>query len=98
MRLSTGATPLPIESWTGLHLAETIYLSSIPGNLCRKRLHPRSIVNQATEIGEKKGYDVYVLPGGSCVLGLFRNKPYRAVVGVACAQELKLGGDLLKTI
>jgi len=54
------------------------------------------LVNRATRLGEEKGYDVYVLPGGSCVVDLLQRNKYEGVVGVACSQEVKLGGDGLK--
>jgi len=54
------------------------------------------LVNKATKLGEKKGYDVYVLPGGSCVLNILKRNRYEGVVGVACSQEVKLGGEGLK--
>lgn len=54
------------------------------------------LVNKATKLGEKRGYDVYVLPGGSCVLNILKRNKYEGVVGVACSQEVRLGGDGLK--
>jgi len=54
------------------------------------------LVNKATKLGEKKGYDVYVLPGGSCILDILKRNKYEGVVGVACGQEMKLGGEGLK--
>jgi len=54
------------------------------------------LVNKATKLGEKRGYDVYVLPGGSCVLNIMKRNKYEGVVGVACSQEVRLGGDGLK--
>jgi len=54
------------------------------------------LVNKATRLGEKRGYDVYVLPGGSCILGILKRNKYEGVVGVACGQEMKLGGEGLK--
>lgn len=56
------------------------------------------LVNQATQLGEKKGYDVYVLPGGSCVLGILKRNRYEGIVGVACGQEVRLGGEGLKEL
>jgi len=50
------------------------------------------LVNRATKLGEEKGYDVYVLPGGSCILDILKRNKYEGVVGVACSQEVKLGG------
>jgi len=54
------------------------------------------LVNEATRLGEKRGYDVYVLPGGSCVLDILERNEYEGIVGVACGQELRLGGEGLK--
>jgi len=54
------------------------------------------LVNKATNLGEQKGYDVYVLPGGSCILDILKRNRYEGVVGVACSQEVKLGGEGLK--
>jgi len=57
---------------------------------------PDCLVNRATTLGESKGYDVYILPGGSCVPEILKKNKYEGVVGVACSQELKLGGEYLK--
>jgi len=54
------------------------------------------LVNMATKMGEEKGYDVYILPGGSCIPEILKKHQYQGTVGVACGQELKLGGELLK--
>jgi len=54
------------------------------------------LVNRATKLGEEKGYDVYVLPGGSCILDILKRNKYEGIVGVACSQEMKLGGEGLK--
>jgi len=54
------------------------------------------LVNKATRLGEERGYDVYVLPGGSCVLDILKRNKYEGVVGVACSQEVRLGGDGLR--
>ncbi len=53
------------------------------------------LVHQATLLATKHGYDVYVLPGGSCVKKIFRNNHYDGVIGVACTDELKLGFKIL---
>jgi len=77
-------------------------------NRCRASFNPQlpsykcgqcsedCLVNRATRLGEERGYDVYVLPGGSCVVDLLQRNKYEGVVGVACSQEVKLGGDGLK--
>jgi len=54
------------------------------------------LINQATKLAEKKGYDVYVLPGGLCIVDILKRNKYEGIVGVACSQEVKLGGDALK--
>ena len=52
-------------------------------------------INKATKMAEQKGYDVYVVPGGSCIPQILKKFHYEGVVGVACGQELKLGGEAL---
>lgn len=54
------------------------------------------LVNQASELGEQKGYDIYILPGGSCIPEIMKKYKYQGAVGVACGQELKLGGEFMK--
>jgi len=57
---------------------------------------PDCLVNRATRMGEDKGYDVFILPGGSCIPRILKKSHYQASVGVACGQELKLGGQFLR--
>ncbi len=57
---------------------------------------PDCLVNKSTEMGTKKGYDVYVLPGGTCLPDILKRNNYEGVVGVACSQELKQVDELLK--
>ncbi|MGQ9721227.1 MAG: DUF116 domain-containing protein [Candidatus Jordarchaeum sp.] len=59
---------------------------------------PDCKINQASTLGEKKGYTVYVLPGGSCIPKIMDSKKHDGVVGVACCEEIKLGRNYLKTI
>jgi len=54
------------------------------------------LINKATKLAEKEGYDVYVLPGASCVRKIIHNNAYEGIVGVACTDELKLSLDMLK--
>ncbi len=56
---------------------------------------PDCLINQATTLGQEKGYDVYVLAGSSCIPKILRKHPYEGVVGVACSQELRVGGDYI---
>lgn len=67
---------------------------SIPSYFCNK-CSEDCLINKASQIGFELGYDVYVIPGGSCVEKILR-KGYNAVVGVACGIELKLGLQILK--
>ena len=55
-------------------------------------------VGRATLFAEKKGYDVYVVPGGSCIPKILKANNYEGVVGVACGEEAKTGGTLLKAM
>ena len=52
-------------------------------------------MNKATKLARKKGYDVYVLPGSSCVRKLF-GKNYDGIVGVACTEEIGLAKRLVR--
>jgi hypothetical protein len=56
------------------------------------------LVNKATELGRKKGYEIFVLPGGSCVKKITDKKKFSGVVGVACFEEIKLAGEFLKDL
>ncbi len=77
-------------------------------NRCQAKFNPKfssyecmhcskdCLVNKATKLGKKKGYDVYVLPGGSCIKKILSKKSYEGIVGVACTEEIKLARELLK--
>ena len=54
------------------------------------------LVHQATVLSAQRNYDIYVLPGGSCVRKIFQKKHYEGVVGVACTDELKLASTILE--
>ena len=53
------------------------------------------LINKATRLGKEKGYDVYVLPGGSCIKKILAKKKYEGIVGVACTEEIKLARQIL---
>jgi len=57
---------------------------------------PDCLINRAVSIAERKGYDVYILPGGSCISRILKMKKYDGVVGVACGEELKIAGKVLE--
>jgi len=67
---------------------------SIPSYTCA-HCSPDCLVNKADCLAKKKGYDVYVLPGGSCVSKIMRTAKYEGVVGVACGEEIKISAALL---
>jgi hypothetical protein len=49
-------------------------------------------------IAARRGYDVYIVPGGSCIPKILKNKKYEGIVGVACGEEIKMFGTLLNTM
>ena len=54
------------------------------------------LVNNVVKLGKERGYDVYVIPGGSCAEKILRDNKYKAVIGIACGSELKMALGLLK--
>jgi hypothetical protein len=54
------------------------------------------MVNKADQIARKKGYDVYLLPGGSCIPKILKANRYEGVVGVACGEEMRIMEPLLR--
>ena len=53
------------------------------------------MVNKADNYARKKGYDVYLIPGGSCIPKIIKNSNYEGIVGVACGEEMKIMGPLI---
>jgi hypothetical protein len=56
------------------------------------------LVNQATQLAEKRGYDVFVIPGSSCVPKILKKNGYEGVIGIACSNELKIGDEFLQNL
>ena len=56
------------------------------------------LVNKADRYARTKGYDIYVLPGGSCIPKILKAIHYEGVVGVACGEETKIMGPLLNSM
>jgi hypothetical protein len=56
---------------------------------------PDCLVNKAGCLAKKKGYDVYVLPGGSCIPRILKTARYEGVVGVACGEEIRMSAGIL---
>ena len=67
---------------------------NIPSYSCA-HCSPDCLINKAEGLAKKKGYDVYVLPGGSCIPRLLRTAGYEGVIGVACGEEVKLSEALM---
>ena len=53
------------------------------------------MASQAIALAEKEDYDVYILPGASCINKIFEKKRYEGIVGVACTDEIKLAMSLI---
>jgi hypothetical protein len=69
----------------------------VPTYKCRS-CNDSCAVNKATALGRKKGYNVYVIPGGSCAEKILRDNSYQGVIGVACGMELKMAIGLIKKL
>jgi hypothetical protein len=68
--------------------------ASIPSYTCA-HCSEDCLINQAESLAKKKGYDVYVVPGGSCISKILKANHYEGVVGVACGEEIKMAVDTL---
>jgi hypothetical protein len=77
------------------HRCAATFDPGVPSYICA-HCSKECLVNRASSIAQRKGYDVYVLPGGSCIPKILRTKGYEGAVGVACGEETKLSGELLE--
>lgn len=73
---------------------KAVFDPNIPSYICA-HCSPDCLINKAVFFAEKKGYDVYILPGGSCVPKILKSKHYEGAVGVACGEEIRLSGEAL---
>jgi hypothetical protein len=76
---------------------KAIFEADIPSYVCA-HCSPDCEVNRATRVAQERGYDVYVLPGGSCVPKILKTHNYEGVVGVACGEEVKMSMDMLSSM
>jgi len=76
---------------------KAIFDPNIPSYICA-HCSPDCLINRAVSFAEKKGYDVYIVPGGSCIPKILKAKHYEGIVGVACGEEIRMSGDVLKEI
>lgn len=72
-----------------------VFDPNIPSYICA-HCSPDCSINRAVSFAQKKGYDVYILPGNSCIPKILKAKHYEGVVGVACGEEIKMSGEILK--
>jgi hypothetical protein len=71
--------------------------ASVPSYFCA-HCSEDCLINKAVSLAEKKGYDVYVVPGGSCIPKILEARKYEGVVGVACGEEARMSGELLENM
>ena len=70
---------------------KAVFDSNIPSYSCA-HCSEDCLVSQSDHLARKKGYDVYVVPGGSCIPKILKNTHYEGVVGIACGEEMKSAG------
>ena len=76
---------------------KAIFEESLPSYVCA-HCSPDCGVNKADHVAKEKGYDIYVLPGGSCIPKILKTRQYKGIVGVACGGEAKMAGELLSNM
>jgi hypothetical protein len=74
---------------------KAVFDPNIPSYVCA-HCSPDCSINKAVSFAEKKGCDVYILPGSSCVPKILKEKHYEGIVGVACGEEIRMSGEILK--
>ncbi|MCX6822017.1 MAG: DUF116 domain-containing protein, partial [Candidatus Aenigmarchaeota archaeon] len=78
-------------------LCKATFKPEIPSHFCNL-CSSSCLVNKATFMGKQKGYDVYIIDGGSCLTRIIDNNSYDAVIGVACSPEIKLAANYLEEL
>ncbi|MDR0798032.1 MAG: DUF116 domain-containing protein [Nitrososphaerota archaeon] len=76
---------------------KAIFDTNIPSYVCLN-CSDDCLVNQADKIAKEKGYDVFVLSGGSCISKIMNSPKYEGVIGVACGEEVKMLRPLLNNM
>jgi hypothetical protein len=76
---------------------QAVFEPSLSSYVCA-HCSPDCYVNKAERVAKGKGYDVYVLSGGSCMPHILKQKEYEGVVGVACGAEVMLSGEKLSSM
>ena len=76
---------------------QAVFEPSLTSYVCA-HCSPDCFVNKAERIAREKGYDVYVLSGGSCMPNILKQRKYEGVVGVACGPEVMMSGKKLSSM
>ena len=76
---------------------KAVFNPDIPSYTCA-HCSADCLVNQSVKLATKKAYDIYIVPGGSCIPKIMRNTNYEGAVGVACGEEIKMFGPLLSKL
>ncbi|MGD0406664.1 MAG: DUF116 domain-containing protein [Candidatus Bathyarchaeia archaeon] len=76
---------------------KAVFDAKIPSYTCA-HCSSDCLVNKADYLARKKGYDIYLLPGGSCIPKILKTSRYEGIVGVACGEEMKIMGPLLNSM
>jgi hypothetical protein len=76
---------------------KAIFDASVPTYVCA-HCSSDCAVNEASRVAKEKGYDVYILPGGSCVPKILKTHNYEGLIGVACGEEAKMSVDMLAKV
>ena len=76
---------------------QAVFEPSLTSYVCA-HCSPDCFVNKAEHVAKEKGYDVYILSGGSCMPNILKRKKYEGVVGVACGPEVMMSGEKLSSM
>lgn len=76
------------------HRCRADFYSDVPTYACRE-CSADCQINIASRLAKEMGYDVYIIPGSSCIPKILSRFGYDGVVGVACGDEIKLATKYL---
>ena len=76
---------------------KAVFNSDIPSYSCA-HCSKDCLVSQSDCLAREKGYDVYVVPGGSCIPKILKNTHYEGVVGIACGEEMRVLEPFLNSL
>ncbi len=76
---------------------KAVFNSDIPSYSC-VHCSKDCLVSQSDYLAREKGYDVYVVPGGSCIPKILKNTHYEGVVGIACGEEMRVLEPFLNSL